>query len=218
MPRNRNRARKGKSMSRRTVDPLSVSPDPLAGSLRPNTLGQTYRVVLSFNGRASTPGTPFLTTSPALDSFASFYVQGSIFDDFAAYSAVFDEYRITLVEFQITPRTPAGLVLDPGMITSVVDYDDATVPTSLTSLTDYASACTTRGDKTQIRTFKPKTTSLVYQSGVSSGYAVQSDLWLDCASPNVQYYGLKAGCTVTSGGPLIFDVYLRAQFEFRNSH
>jgi len=119
--------------------------------------------------------------------------------DFSAFSAVFDQYRIRMIEVTIEPQlsevtTPAG---DPGEWISVVDIDDSNVPTSYADLTSYSSAIQTKGTHAHYHRWVPSVAVAVY-SGAFTSFASTTSMWLDVASSTIQHYGLKVGFQQTA--------------------
>jgi hypothetical protein len=136
--------------------------------------------------------------------------------NYAAYTALFDEYMIEKVEIWISPSmsqlTSASTVL--GDWSTAVDYDDANTPSSLGTVTDKQNSASSTILQAHYHQFEPK-----FAIGTYSGSFVSfaSDRgWVDCASPNVQHYGIKVACTSTPGGVEYLNSTIRITVAFRS--
>jgi hypothetical protein len=156
------------------------------------------------------------TSSSSVPTFASYNVILSSFDNSTNFIAVFDQYRISLVEYTILPRftTDTSSVTDPGRMVSVVDLDDSTNLTTFNQSLDYPGAQVTEGTKRHRHTFTPCIAVAAY-SGTFTSYANESAPWIDCASSSVQHYGIKVAMSATSAAQ-VYDIVVRARLEFRN--
>lgn len=147
----------------------------------------------------------------------------SIFDDF---TTLFDQYRIEEVSVTFSPRfnvtdsftqltqTPCAL---PTLMW-VVDHDDASVPGSFQTLTEYANVKVLSLDRPRTVTFKPHCATSLYQSGVvSAGYGQSAaNTWVDMNSRNVQHYGLKYAIDLKNtvwGSNFFVDTTVRYKFS-----
>jgi hypothetical protein len=120
------------------------------------------------------------------------------------FTALFDQYRIREVEVRfISPYKTQQLAATPYlMLHTVNDYDDytAVIPNVMQENETYRQECLSYG-RDLTRRFVPKVAMAAY-SGAFTSYANVSDQWIDCGSPNVQYYGLKYSLEMvfSSGG------------------
>lgn len=163
--------------------------------------------------------------------------------------ALFDMYRINHASLQIIPKqntmayqASAGVVSGGSTVLStdfggtnlygasfygfpdivtVIDYDDATIPTSLNEMLEYSTCRVTRSDKKHTRSLTPR---IVIDSG-STGVS-KSKQWIDCDRNSVPHYGVKCGiCNVpslsiagTSNKPVIwFDLLATYSISFKNT-
>jgi hypothetical protein len=135
--------------------------------------------------------------------------------NYAAYTAIFDEYKIDEVEVWITPNPVSSVAASTvrGLWSSAVDYDDANTPASISTVSDKQSNLTTTVDEAHYHKWTPK-----FAVGTYSGTFVSfgsSTGWLDCASPNVQHYGLKVAFSQTAGGIQFVSMTSRLTISFR---
>jgi len=159
----------------------------------------------------------FATTSNAGAVFAELTVQlSSNVNDYTSLIAAFDQYRCTRVQCWLVPRVGPSQIsatANVGLCTTVVDYDDASAPT-YAQLLEYRNALTAPGVCGHYRDFKPHTAMAVY-AGAFTSFANMTDVWLDCASSGVYYYGMKAGFEQTDAA-YVYDLIIRTTWEFRN--
>jgi hypothetical protein len=140
----------------------------------------------------------------------------------SAYQALYDQYRIVGIEVTFTPQfnvaAAAGTTAWLGEFLSVIDYDDANVPTSIQQLREYENVKRTNTMTKHVRKFVPRTADATYGAGLFTSYANQTGQWLDVASSQVQYFGVKWG--FTGGGNTLntatYSVDCRAMIEFKS--
>jgi hypothetical protein len=155
--------------------------------------------MFEFSTVETIPTANFLTNSAAVPTFASTYFTMSQLDNQSSYSAVFDQYRIDLIEVLIEPQISEVLTAatDVGSFISVVDIDDANVPTVYLELGGYTNSIQTKSTQSHYHCFKPSVAVAVY-SGAFTSFAASTSLWLDCASNTVQHYGIKMACSTAA--------------------
>lgn len=139
--------------------------------------------------------------------------------DFASYSAIFDQYRIDMVELlaepQVTEVTSVGG--DVGEYVTVIDVDDANTPVSYADLCSYTSAIQTRGTQSHYHRWKPTVAVAVY-SGAFTSFASTTSMWLDCGSPNIQHYGFKFASQASPGVAQNYIANVRLHCSWRARH
>jgi len=155
-----------------------------------------------------------LTTSTTITANTAIYFVASSFSNFANLSSAFDQYRIAAIEVTILPQISVPSSTLTGHIFSVIDYDDANPILSPSDALSYSNVITSDYASTLVRSFKPHIAISAY-NGAFSGFANQTDQWLDSATVDVQHYGVKIVATVTSL-PLGYDMSVKAHFQFRN--
>lgn len=112
-------------------------------------------------------------------------------NDSGSLVAVFDQYRIALVEVTFTPDTTqiTSGSSPPPLFYSTVDLDDSTSITAA-QIEDYAGAMVTDPVKIHKHVFVPQVALAAY-SGTFTSYSMVKAPWIDVASPAVQHYGVK---------------------------
>jgi len=140
-----------------------------------------------------------LTTSTTLETFASIAFQIANIDDVSNLGGVFDQYRIDEVEIWIFPNctSVADFAHNPGMISSVIDYDDSSNLGTVISANAYDNCLTVPGTMGMYRRFKPHAAMALY-AGAFSSYGNLVSPWIDAVSTTVQHYGVKLASTSTT--------------------
>jgi len=159
--------------------------------------------------------TATLTSSTTLETFTSNLFRLSNIVNDASFQAIFDQYRITLIEFYLIPNTKnLNTSNDAGLLTSVVDYDDATNVSSVAQANLYPNAIITTGTIGHYLKFQPHTAVAAYAGAFTSFTNVASP-WIDIASDAVQHFGIKTAWTATSV-VMTYNIDTRYHLEFRN--
>jgi hypothetical protein len=139
--------------------------------------------------------------------------------DFTSLAAVFDQYRIPIVEMTFTPHSnsSSGTAPSSGQLLTVIDYDDSLGLGSIAAAVAYADCVSSPTYKMQRRCFRPRVAVAAYSTAFTS-YANLEAQWIDCSSPLVAHYGIKAiADTGTAGSLVAWDVIIRCYFEFRST-
>jgi hypothetical protein len=206
--------RRTKSMSRKggSADRLFNTVGTAVPFYRnPKVDNRPYRVM------QMTTQSVFLAQSAAVFTQAVKNFQLSDIDQATQLAAVFDQYRLARVECWLLPRvtvTTQATGTSMGQVATVVDYDDSNTLTNFASYLDYQNVMVAPGNEGHYRSFTPHVAVAAY-SGTFASFENVTAPWLDCASPNVQHYGFKAGSTVADAAYSI-DLDVRYHFEFRN--
>jgi len=154
-----------------------------------------------------------ITTGPTSISGAYSVTLASI-PGYTEFTALFDQYRIIQVTIQFSPINVGAVALP---IISVIDYDDANVPSTADELRQYQTLRTVTGTQYFERTFTPRIAMAAYGNGVFNSFATQSpSIWLDSASSSIPYYGLKYYWTGRTGTDAGYDVVASIILQTRN--
>lgn len=155
------------------------------------------------------------TTSTVVPVFPTLNFTGGLFNDFAQYSTVFDKYRIRQVEVNFICVNPTNN--GAGIFSTVIDYDDDAALTSINQAMDYKNNYMANTDTNFKRTLQPRAALAAYSGAFTSYAEARADQWFDCASPNIQYYGLK--CVIMPTVPQTqYQLVIRAVLQFKNQH
>jgi hypothetical protein len=160
------------------------------------------------------------------------YIVLSQFPTAAAFTGVFDQYRILNATMEyiplcVTSFIAAGTVAtvvptnvyNHNVLSTCIDTDDANVPANEGIVLSHESAIL-HGPlvKTYKRSWVPAIAMSTYQTGGFGGYASRTNQWVDAASPNTQHYGIKACITrgtTAPTGTVTLAQYAHATVEFR---
>lgn len=169
-----------------------------------------------YNLVVSTEAPALLTSSNTLPTFTSLAARLSDFDKASSYEAVFDQYRIMMIEYTLIPGSQSIVTGgNSGLFSTVIDYDDATNLTTTAQALDYSTCLTTDGVSIHKRTLVPHVATAAY-SGTFTSYANSSQQWIDMASPSVYHYGLKLAWSTTTN-PYVYNLVTRAWIQMKNS-
>jgi len=143
----------------------------------------------------------FLTTSTTLNAYGAKYFTLDQVSDYTSLVAVYDQYRIREVEVWLQPNYGTNNE-HSGSVVSVIDYDDATVPSVFTDLYEYQNAIFSPMTYGHYRRFTPRIAVAAYQTGGFTGYSNQSSTWIDCAYPAVQHLASKQYLNLHPAAPI----------------
>lgn len=141
--------------------------------------------------------------------------------NFAEFQGLYDQYKISKVKFQLIPRfnfansSGSGNV---GSIFSVMDFDDATAPTSRDDLLQYQNLKRTKMTSTLTRTISPAVAVQIYTAPIP-GFSPKRT-FLDLGNAAVPHYGIKlwvdGSLAGTSPNPMIFDLQVKFWLSMKN--
>lgn len=173
------------------------------------------KTVIRFVGSLS-PQT-LISSSSTVPAFAGLAFTASALDNFSSLASVYDQYMISLIEVLVQPQVSQVTTgtTTVGDYVTAVDLDDATAPTTYLQLAAYSSAQSSRGTMSHFHRWEPEFAVAAY-SGTFTSYSSTKG-WVDCGSPNVQHYALKAA-TDTSGVPQFYVAYIKYHMLFRAIH
>jgi hypothetical protein len=163
---------------------------PLAGSYS----NQVYNITQSFETI-----NVFTTSTTVPTSFNTSFNFGQL-DQNASLATVFDQYRIRRIEAKFYPTAFGGtgvqLGVSAGLLTSVIDYDDAATVT-VAQANDYQNALIVPVGTAFARTFVPHVALAAYSGSVFTQFANAYDQWIDANSTGVPHYGIKVATSIT---------------------
>lgn len=159
--------------------------------------------------------------------FGAIKFLASSFPAFADWAAAMDAYRLRKVRVLFQPKVnqhnlttkAVATTTSPSVLLTALDYDDATALSTLSSIESYQSLKIHPLFDQASRNVVPKLARAAYSGGVFNGFTQDdSDVWVDAASNNVEYYGIKWATTATGGSQTTFPewyVWVTGWFEFR---
>jgi len=201
--RRKNKNGKSKSIISRTWNSLAGHTPERS---MPGVDNKPYKIVQSALRQAS------FATSASVPSFQSYGFAFSDLDQYTSFTAVFDQYKITGIEFWLIPQAPA--VLNAGEVATVVDYDDTTNLSTFAAAEDYQNCQVGKTIEGHYRKFVPHIAVAAY-SGAFTSFMNLNEQWIDCSYPGVLHYGVKVASTVTTNAAT-FDALIRYHVSFRN--
>lgn len=133
--------------------------------------------------------------------------------------AVYDQYRIVAVEISFSPiyNTITKTVDGQGRLFTCIDYDDAAAPTGPNDVRRFDTCIVTNAYSPVTRRLVPRCADALY-SGAFTSYGSSANRWIDCASPGVQHYGVKAWVDPSTSVPTTYSVEIKMYLEFRGQH
>lgn len=161
----------------------------------------------------------YLTATAGADTPAavSFTLNGV--PNASEFTGLYDQYRINAVKLRLMPRGNSS-ELAPGNICSlfsVIDYDDATVPTGgVNQLVQYQSLKVTRSDKEHVRYFKPRINVGAINAITGISNKMNTKGWLDCDVSTTEHYGLKFVVERPPTGTVVYDAIVTLYLAFKN--
>jgi len=158
----------------------------------------------------------FVTATSGGASNVGNYFSISQNTNYAQFTGLFDQYRILEVEIWLQPSITQSVSTsqETGFFISCPDLDDAAAST-VAALQLKPGAIQSPLFQSHYHRFQPRTATPSYQASAFSGYSVGlPGIWLDCAYPDIQHYGLKAS-TSTSVNTVVINATVRMTVEFR---
>jgi len=152
-------------------------------------------------------------TSATLATFNAFAFSVSALDQISPLVALFDQYRIDLIELWFSAEGSAAATAT-GNFATVIDYDDFNVLSTYAQALDYVNVVSTMMGVSHYRKFVPHIAMAAY-SGAFTSFANVTSPWIDAASPSVQHFGVKVAATVTSA-VVSYDLTYRLHTSWRN--
>jgi hypothetical protein len=154
-----------------------------------------------------------MTSSSTADVFYanSFNVGG--LQNYTNLSTVFDQYQFVQLEAWITPTYQNYVGGSSNSVyLSVIDYDDAIVPTSVAILLSYQNCIEVSSNTGTYRRWKPHT--ILNNTGGQVSANV-TNTWIDVASASAPHYGLKLAVKASNVTTAI-NLRVRYTIKFRN--
>lgn len=136
------------------------------------------------------------------------------------FTNLYDSYMIKKIVVKMIPKisqhnlatTTIGNA-DLPQLHSVVDYDDATTPTSVSQLVEYQSHKMTRGNQIHTRVLVPKV-----ELTTDAANAPKAFQWIDCDSTTVNHRGLKFwfNAPQSANMSIYYDMLVTVYFSCKN--
>lgn len=169
---------------------------------------------------------------------AAFFTQSNVFannaltfrlhdiDQYSNFTSLYDQYKILKIVVYMIPQlnndtnTGTGTPYTGGSTYVVKDYDDYSALSTASDYRQYANVKQVPNGVMKTRKFSlvPHIARSAYQAGGFTAYSNDRDIWLDCAYPEVQHYGLKMGIDPYSNNTCIQSWEISATYyiAFKN--
>lgn len=136
--------------------------------------------------------------------------------NYTEFTSLYDQYKIKAIKFTLLPRvTEADVAQAVPTVSTCIDLDDNTAPSSIDDMVQYQNFRMTRGNVAHTRYWKPAVSSMAWNSGVGTAYTVSKNLWIDVGSSGIPYFGIK-GCIQQSAAVQTFDLKVDFYMAFKN--
>lgn len=147
------------------------------------------------------------------------------------FTTLFDQYKLRMVSVHFRPLVNQLVTAQPNTGTTdatgycplhtVIDYDDNSAPTSLSTVLQYQNLRTTNPNRPHKRIVRPKVLREVYQSSVTTAYQPSASGWIDCNYAGVPHYGLKVYMdpppfVLNTSSSMTYQVYMTYYMSFKN--
>lgn len=149
--------------------------------------------------------------------------QLSDLQDVADFTNLYDQFRINKVVYKLIPKfTPNNVNVNAnsnpgGEAVSVLDYNDASTPSSISQLLQYGNVRKSKYWRGITRTFTPAVLVNGYKSAVGNAYLSKYKQWISMGDITTPHYGVKWALDATGCfGDLKFDVYKTYYFSCKN--
>lgn len=188
---------------------------------RPYTIGRPKRKynMPTYRFKRTNEFFTILSSNAGIQS-AGFAFQLDDLPSYTEFTALFDQYRIRGVKLDLFFNQSAADSNNPvgsGLFCHFIDLDDATAPAS------EAEVCQ-RGYLKKTSPFghhkifiRPRTSKALWQGAFTAYGQNNSNQWIDCTYPAVEYYGWKYLWTQTTVANLRLMVSATYYLEFRAS-
>jgi len=181
------------------------------------SLNKVYDFVQTIDQGSLTTAGPWVSSVAGAMTYATGFSMSQLAQS-ATFIALFDQYRIAMVEVVLSPRAnvntaiPATAAPNPGLIYAYVDVDDANAPGTVAVAQQRQNVICESAYKPIHLCFVP------HVSGVVGGPTSTLNLvapWLDTSSAVTLHYGVKAAFTQST---LVnsYDLLIRVHMQFRN--
>jgi hypothetical protein len=173
----------------------------------PTVRQKTYTFVTAYNVGNITASTTIST------GYAYQFNLGSL-PSASSFTALFDRYKIREINVQFNPVSTSAVVTGPPM-TTVIDYDDATVSVNSELFQRDTAQQIPVGEYFE-RTFQPRIALAAY-AGTFTGFANVAPPYMDVSSSGIQHYGLKVLLPAMSAAVNVYTVTARIRISFKNN-
>lgn len=169
----------------------------------------------------STVNKGVITSSSAAEGLYAFSFALSDCADYTNYTSVWDIFSIREILVTLVPVTlPSAPSTGPAYAFCFIapDFDDATTPANSTAMLSYSTLSILAPSDRYSFKLAPAVDIATTTSAAASitGAFNKRSPWLDCSSPSVAHYGLKAAITQSTSTNLTqWNVFARYTIDFK---
>jgi len=212
---NRGKSTPKRSQNRKCKRTHATSRNEAEDLVRLRLVPQTQVLTL----RQHTLNTPLMSSTTGVTS-GQVVFGASAFDQFNDFAAVFDQWRISEIQFQFTPRV--NVVADnsfintanSGELLTVFDYD-GNFPTTAVQALDYDSCVVVPGYMGVTRRTIPSILVTAFNGSSSNAVVPAYNQWIATGGTTTKYYSLCWVWTAATNTGFAFDLHVTAILQFR---
>lgn len=159
-----------------------------------------------------------LVPSTTVDLFGAYSFHLDQCANYTEFTALFDQYRIMQVQIDFIWDLGQNSGCSP--LYTILDYDDASAPVNLGEYLQYDTLMiTSGGSRDHSRVVHPQAAAAMYSGTFTSFGNAPRMMWQNCASPGIQYYGVKYAIPASAGNPTTaaYQVVAKYVLQFRNT-
>lgn len=163
-----------------------------------------------------------ITSSNSLSVAYSKSFSSADITQFSSFSAIFDQYKISLIEVWLSPSNN-GVITATGIsgsaqLYTITDYDDANSLSTPANAMNYTNVMVASAYADgHYRRWRPHIAVAAYGGAFTQFKNVPAD-WIDVASTSVQHYGFKSIVEPTATGTTqAYVMVTRLHIDFRNT-
>lgn len=156
------------------------------------------------------------TTTPVAGSIR---ISMDSLPNYTEFTSLFDAYRIlqsTVTFFPVVNMNTTASGVTTSSLLSVIDYDDDTVLGSINEALQYPSLMQSAVGSIVERTFNPCAANAAYGGAFTSYARMPRSTWVDAASTNVRYYGLKWIVDTSANATPLWTITVRVVLQCKN--
>jgi len=190
--------------------PVSKVYNPQAGRPFPRVVNQMQQVTVTDELSVG-----FFTTSTGAIVYAALGINLSQFNNVTEYTALFDEYKFDQIEVWVDSGEVMSSSVGSTEFYTAIDLDDANTPTNVTQVSGKQGAVVSMTGTAHYHKWRPHVAVATY-SGTFTSFGNAPSFWIDCASPAVAHFGLKASTNGFDGQIRVYNALIRAKISFRS--
>jgi hypothetical protein len=171
----------------------------------------------------------FNFSSSGFPQFFAMQIQANDMSTAGTFANLFDLYRIEAVEVLFRPvgmttvtDAISGTIATIPSLYALIDYNDATVPTGLTTFQRGSSTRSCTAVEAMRVQFRPRYANAIYLSAVATAYTVgDPNQWLSTTAMGIPHYGLKiafsedAGTGAPGSGKFMYNVFTKITVAYK---